>query len=80
MSILTVTFSTAYINYLLFRPKMLSEDGTIKATDTESVTLLPYMHVVESLRWNVATDTGRLDGAKGLLAMRFYWEEHGRIG
>ncbi len=80
MSILSVTFSKAYVDYLLFKPEMLSEDGTIRAEDAETVTILPHMHVIESPRWNLATDEGRLNGAKGLLALRFYWEVHGRIG
>jgi hypothetical protein len=80
MSISSVTFPTEYVYYLLLRPEMLSKDGTFQMKDKKSVTLLPYMHVIESPRWNLVTDDGRLDGAKGLLALRFYWEEHGRIG
>ncbi len=77
---MSVAFTAEYLKYLIVKPSKLTSSGLIKKNDSASDSALPYMHVVESPRWNLATDEGRLAGAAGVLSLRMYYEQHGRLG
>ncbi len=52
------------------------EDDEGEGSNDPLITTLPFLHVIESPRWNIATDDGRIEAVQGFLSLRMYLEEN----